>query len=503
MRKAVDPRVDREDAVTSIPEDKKVKKAFAKTIVLDLSSPEEEYRHHMIPTERLLDCKKWMMGYVRFWQNECEPHPEGDAMAFFERFDQDVVESFTDYKIPVIDLDEETPAPAVCTVFDKVNTGGVTLTTFELVTAKFAGQQFRLREDWYERRHRLRSKYGVLQSIEGEQFLQAVTLLATQAGRRKAIASGESPDQAPAVNCKKQDVLNLSLDEYKHWAGRVGNGFEEAAKFLHTQYVFTKQNVPYNTQLIPLASLYVELGQELRTGNALASLARWYWSGIFGEEYGSATETQFALDLVQVANFVRSGIEPRLLVEANFAPERLVSLRTRNSAAYKGLYALQMKNGAADWKTGDPLSLMTANQVDIHHIFPVAWCERKGNSVPPGLYQSVINKTPIDAITNRVIGSKAPSQYCARLDQDTEELDEILRRHWITPEHLRADSFADLFLARGQKMLGLIGQAMGKPMADGAQPFRRALDSAGIEPFLGEDRDYDDVGYAAYAVAEV
>ena len=101
-------------------------------------------------------------------------------------------------------------------------------------------------------------------------------------------------------------------------------------------------------------------------------LEQWYWSGIFSEAYGGAVETQYALDLEQVAQYVRTGAPPRLITEANFNPERLISLRTRNSAAYKGLYALQMKSGAADWLNDKPLTLQTHHDeaIDIHHIFP-------------------------------------------------------------------------------------------------------------------------------------
>ena len=53
---------------------------------------------------------------------------------------------------------------------------------------------------------------------------------------------------------------------------------------------------------------------------------------------------------------IRGGPRPSVVEQANFIPERLLTLRTRNSAAYKGLYALQMKMGAKDWRTGTDLS---------------------------------------------------------------------------------------------------------------------------------------------------
>ena len=347
--------------------------------------------------------------------------------------------TFANYSLPVISLDKETPKEAVCTVFEKVNTGGVTLSMFELVTASFAAQDedFSLREDWDARRNRLHSAYGSLQGIGGDQFLQAIALLATQRRHREAIEQGRPLNRIPAINCRKNDILGLNVSDFHEWANQVENGFVEAAKFLHRQFIFTRYDVPYNTQIVPMAALYVELGRALEPAVAQQKLERWFWSGIFGEVYGGAVETQYALDLVQVAAWVRDETQPALVSEANFIPERLLSLRTRNSAAYKGLYALQMKSGAADWRTANQLASTTWYQdnIDIHHIFPVAWCSRTNPPIPSRLYNSIINKTPIDATTNRIIGGSAPSVYLRRLQNDISEevLDRVLRSHWAPP----------------------------------------------------------------------
>ena len=509
MLAAMDPTVDREDAIVSVPEDRKETRNFGREVVLDLSSRELEYENHMMPTERLLDNSlSWLFGYIGHWQGRDDEHPEGGGFGFFERFNQSVMSAFADYSLPVISLDKETPKEAVCTVFEKVNTGGVTLSMFELVTASFAAQdeEFSLREDWDARRKRLHSAHGSLQGIGGDQFLQVVALLATQKRRREAIEEGRPPNRIPAINCRKNDILGLEVSDYHEWADRVERGFVEAARFLHNQFIFTRYDVPYTTQLVPLASLFVELGHELEPAIARGKLERWFWSGIFGEAYGGAVETQYALDLPQVAAWVRGGTEPGLVREASFNPERLLSLRTRNSAAYKGLYALQMKSGAADWRTADPLAAATWHQenIDIHHIFPVAWCNNSKPPIPPWLYNSIINKTPIDATTNRRIGGNAPSVYLRRLENDItkDTLYRVLEAHWLAPELLSADRFADCFVERGEAMLTLIGKAMGKPIGSGRETFLSALDSAGIERPLDEfddpEEEYDVVGDWAY-----
>ena len=175
------------------------------------------------------------------------------------------------------------------------------------------------------RRKRMYTKFGVLQGMNSTNFLQAITLLATQKRQRRATGS----PIAPAIGCKRSDILSLTLDEYRMWADRVERGYEEAARFLNSHFVFTQVNVPYNTQLVPLSALYVELGRDLDPADARTRLDRWYWCGVFGEMYGSAVESQYARDLTEVPEYIRNGSKPTLIREANIAPARLISLRTR------------------------------------------------------------------------------------------------------------------------------------------------------------------------------
>lgn len=518
MLAAMDPSVDREDAFISVPEDKKETRNFGRDVVRDLSSQEKEFQQNMMPTERLLDPMNWILGYNYYWLNAAEDHPAGDAAKFLNDFNGSIVSAFGGYNLPVITLDKETPKEAVCTVFEKVNTGGVTLSMFELVTATFAGQDddFSLRDDWNARRQRLHGRFGVLQGIWGNQFLQAIALLTTQERRRKAIASGRPQNQLPAINCRKNDILGMDVSDYRRWADKVERGFMDAGRFLRSQFVFRSKDVPYTTQLVPLAVLYVELGSALEPSTAREKLERWYWSGIFGESYGGAVETQYGLDLAQVAEWIRGGPEPTLVSEANFIPERLLSLRTRSSAAYKGLYALQMKSDAADWRTADPLTAATwdDSRVDIHHIFPVAWCGRQNPPVPRRLYDSIINKTPVDARTNKIIGGNAPSRYLRRLQQSDikpDKLQQVLRSHWINPDLLADDQFAQCFVERGEAMLELIEQAMGKQLSSGHGVFWSALERAGfvnkstepvaspagfVDDFDEPDDEHDEIGQA-------
>ena len=227
MMAVMNPTIDREDAIISVAEDKRETRDFGREVVRDLSSREKEFEQHMMPTEQLLDGMGWLLQYNGYWMSK--EHPAGDLGAFLPMYQQSVLNAFTDYLLPVISLDKETPKEAVCTVFEKVNTGGVTLSMFELVTASFAAQDedFSLRDDWDVRRDRMHRAYGVLRGVGGNQFLQAIALLATQERRREAIAAGEPQNRTPAVSCRKNDILNLDVADYHRWADRVEGGVHE------------------------------------------------------------------------------------------------------------------------------------------------------------------------------------------------------------------------------------------------------------------------------------
>jgi hypothetical protein len=404
----------------------------------------------------------WQMTYL-----QAEPARMQERVARWNELVQEVVQRFQQYQVPLILLRKETPKEAVCQVFEKVNTGGVSLTVFELLTATFAADEYLLRDDWADRERRLRQR-KVLGFLENTEFLQAVTLLATRERRQQALAQGKPPDSAPGVSCKRKDMLRLTLDEYRRWAAPLTGAFEQAAKLLNSLRIYDARDLPYHAQLAPLAAILAALGGRADEDGVRAKIGRWYWCGVFGELYGGAIESRFAKDLPEVLDWIVGGPEPATITDANFAPARLLTLRTRNSAAYKGLHALLMRYGCLDFRTGYAYDLQTYfdERTDIHHIFPQVWCKAKG--IDAKRCDSVVNKTPISAKTNRKIGGNAPSVYLAGLQKATVEpgrMDEILASHLIDPSALRADDFAPFFEARSQALLERIEKAMGKAIA--------------------------------------
>lgn len=468
MAMALDPDADREAAIVSVPADRVLRDNFGKDVVLDLSTTELECGAEMFPLSKVFDgpaVDAWMVTYL---QLDSENMP--DRLARWSTFKEEVLSNLTGYTVPVIVLRKETPREAVCTVFEKVNTGGVVLDVFELLTATFAASEFDLRKDWEGRRKRL-DEHKVLRGLQSTDFLQAISLLATRE-RRMAWSAGVS-DKAPAVSCRRGDILRLTREEYERWAPEVEAGFFWAGTFLTGEMIFEARDVPYRTQLVPLAAIHVALGQQAEAIGKVDKIRRWYWCGVLGELYGGAIETRFANDLQQVVEWCDgTTAEPITVYEASFDPGRLFTLRTRNSAAYKGIYALLMRGGSKDWLYDQDITLASHHSlaVDIHHIFPKKWCSSSG--VDDLRRESIVNKTAISAATNRTIGGRAPSSYLKLLQEKAEttegELRKRVEQHHVDFDLLRADDFDAYFTARQQALLELISTATGKELLEPA-----------------------------------
>ena len=452
IEKTLDPSADDEEVVISIPATKQVTSDFGRRIDIDLSTRQDEFRLKMFPLNIILDSGEeqgWQNGYYAYY------HYEPTIIQQFTDLFTKIIMPTQKYAMPVISLDKETPKEAVCQVFENVNTGGVSLTVFELVTAVFAMDDFPLRKDWEERKEQFFSG-ELLNIVTATDFLTALTLLsAFKAGR--------------TVSCKKKDVLALQLTEYVKYADDLCKGFSVAEKLLQEERIFSSRDLPYSTQLIPLAAICTVLmeGNRIFTTTVKNMVKQWYWCGVFGELYGSANESRYANDITQVIKWITDGGDlPKTVTDFFFNPTRLLSLQSRQSAAYKGIMALILKNHARDFISGAEMDFSTYSdeRIDIHHIFPRLYCI--GQRYDKAKWNSIINKTPISASSNREIGGVAPSVYLEKLERKgsvlPSDLDGYVETHWIDHSFLRNDDFQNFIIDRAKKLLSAIEQATGR-----------------------------------------
>lgn len=459
MVKALDTDSDLEEAIFSINENKIITENIGRDIILDLSTEENEFKNLMYPVSMVDNYDEWRTKFIEYWDYD------RDKIKFWNEFEKKIIKGFNGYNLPVIVMKKENTKEAVCQVFEKVNTGGVSLTVFELLTASFASDEFDLKADWEDIKNKFKP-YKILNNTSNTDIIQAITLYSTFNKRLAAITSGLT-ENIPSVSAKRKEMLNLTLSEYLKYRDEIVEGFIKSSKILVENHIFNSRDLPYSTQLVPMAAILAKLGDKIDNVGNKNKLMRWFWCGVFGELYGSANETRYALDMIQVTDWIENNAEePKTIYDANFSPSRLNTLRTRNSAAYKGVYALMMDENTKDWLSATKIDFSTyfSESIDIHHIFPVAWCEK--NNIPRNDYDCIINKTPLSGRTNRIVRGDAPSKYLERLKKragvSDSEFNDILRSHVVSPDYMYKDDFYGFFNNRKEQILQRIEKAIGK-----------------------------------------
>jgi hypothetical protein len=455
-----------EDAIIAVEEDKVERTNFGKDIKLDLTTAEKECAQLYFPCDQILNSDAW--------EEALQEHAP-DNFPQYMKFRKEVLNAFRGYQVPVIQLHKTTSKEAVCLVFEKVNTGGVPLNVFELMTATFAADGYNLRDDWYGSKERKvvsrferMCKEPVLEQVETTDYLQAITMLHTLEKHNADLAAGKRDKQVTPVSAKRVSILGLELVDYQKWADPVEQGFMLVAKFLRREHVRDPRELPYRTQLPPLAAVLALIKEKWLEPKINDKLSRWYWCGVLGELYGGAVESRMANDVAELLEWFDDDSKlPRTVSDANFSPDRLDKLQSRLSAAYKGINMLVLREGAKDlfWKAEIKELDQEDIALDIHHIFPQDWCEKQG--IKRDTYNSIINKTPISYKANRKIGGHAPSVYLRKLQEEktvqlsNEDMDALVASHGISAKTLRNDDFEAHYQARKLALFGLIGKAMG------------------------------------------
>lgn len=373
-------------------------------------------------------------------------------------FNNRILRPLSGYDVPMIRLSRETAQAGIGSIFAQVNSAGLQMDVFDLLTAVFASEdpEFHLAEHWRDVEKQLRS-FPALDGIGRNEFLSAVSLLVSG---KKGTAGGQ-----------REDILQLNLAEYRAASSTLVITFREVAEFLAERCILSLDQVPYNEQIIPLAVILARLAERngvLSTQDSWDRLNQWFWSGVFGELYGSsAVKLRAARDVDEVTAWVAGETEvvPQTVRDASFRESRLLSV-SENDGVWHGLYALLMARGAKDWRTGQPFTRHTFEDLKpgFFPIFPLSWCQRHGVSAV--LANSVLNRTPMGKRTEVVLDGHSPERYLPRVQSksimEDAEFDRVLASHELQPELLTSKTAYQFFANRRERFVGIVEYALDK-----------------------------------------
>lgn len=373
---------------------------------------------------------KWRDG-IDDWLREHHPAEHRQFREEWREQWTNVVQRFLSFQVPVIKLpqvteDDQDSVARICAIFEKLNSTGVALSVYDLLTARLYRSSIDLHGLWdqanIDNPHLAEWSGG---SADEHSF--GVLVLRTMALMR-------------GLEVKPKILINLSPEnfeeDWKRAAAAMNRALELASHIGADGFgVFEKKWLPGFGLLPVLGALraYIEdnrLGEEARR-----DLRRWYWCSVFLERYSSAVESKARRDYQDlIERWSGEETNPVPFVEAEVrigsAAYSVRDSASTASSVYSGVFCLLALNGARDWSAVEDITLQNLQD---HHIFPRDFLTRHGlrNRSDKSNMNSITNRTLISDRTNQIIKAKAPAEYLLDTRVFPTEPESVLGQHFV------------------------------------------------------------------------
>jgi hypothetical protein len=334
--------------------------------------------------------------------------------------------AFDTYDFSTVILRKEDIDSAI-EVFTRINTGGQTLTLFEIMSAKTYDetQHFDMQVKWEGFIKELKEiKYeGISSSV-------VLSLLALLLSRTK--------------ECKRKTILALDKQSIIDSWDSVISALKDSVDYFRTTYrIPVSQLLPYDSLLVPFAYFFhVKNGKP--DGGQRKYLEEFFWRISLSSRYSSSTESKLAQDIKRIDQILAgqrpdySDIKvyldsPQALIDTNFSAGNSYCKAVLCLLAYQEPKDFQ-DNGKVIL---DNSWLKVASSKNYHHFFPKAYLKNKSvlNS------NSLVNITFVsDHLNKRKIGAKAPSQYITDFQDENSQINKALQTHFIDLEGFGIES---------------------------------------------------------------
>jgi len=419
-----------------------------------------QFESLMIPFTEIENWNGWLNAYEQWLVDK-------DRDAYFNQYFRldkpawnELVERIRNFLVPTITIPKIAPndpdaLAEVCAIFEKINSTGVKLSVYDLLTARLYKDGIDLHALWEEAidRHELLNQHS---GGEPDEF-------GVYALRTLALVRGQ--------DVKSKTLINLSPQEFKRDWRTAMNCMEKALARMTSVGAdgfgaFEPKWLPYTTMVAPLAAMLHRI-EKMKLGHqAYRIMQRWYWSAVFRERYAGAVESKTYRDYQDFLKAVDDpSFEPEAIQDArvNIVENQAFSLLgvNRLNSVYRGVMCLVALRGAKDFRADDAIQFHT---LEDHHIFPIACLENfrtpEGKKISPDRVNCVVNRTLISAQTNKLISKSCPAKYLDEIIPGDREA-AILSSHYIESDALAAmygNDFDAFLKARETALIAEINQ---------------------------------------------
>lgn len=424
---------------------------------------EYQFTEKLIPATLIEQWDSWLDEY-EIWL------VENDKSRFLNEFLKvdkpawnNAIKGFKDFIVPTISITKFKPDDPeglghVCVIFEKLNSTGVKLSVYDLLTARMYKYGIDIHKMWEQA---VDTKPLLAQFSEGKPDFYGVHLIRTIALLR-------------GVEVRSKTLINLNKENFENDWNIVVNYTEKALHRLSSVDsdgfgVFSEKWMPYSTMISPLTAMLYEIDHQKMDHNAFKLMRRWYWSSVFRERYAGAVESTMMKDFQDFKKaVVDAEYEPESIREArlNILENKSFSLVDVNriNSIYRGVMCLIALNGAKDFKKDDSI---TFHDLEDHHIFPKAYLEdllKNSEEIKKDYINCIVNRTLIADRTNNEIRKKQPSKYLSEIIP-MDYSDQILKSHFIdekAKQNMLEDDFLGFLHSREISLIKIICKKISK-----------------------------------------
>jgi hypothetical protein len=378
-----------------------------------LDTKEGQWKRRQVPVTDLVSdaaFSDWRDG-IDDWIRENQPSECQQFREVYRATWTRAVQSFLRFEIPVVTLpmvrdDDHDAVARICAIFEKLNSTGMDLSVYDLLTARLYRSKIDLHSLWDEAvaTHE-RLKYWSDGKADTNNF--GVHILRTM-----ALMRGLEPKAKVLINLTPKNFE----DDWRRAAKAVDRSLELVTHLGEDGFgVFQPKWLPGFGLLPVLAALRAHLEDHNLGDEARKSLRRWYWCSVFLERYSGSVDTRARRDYQDLtALWSGEGSVPEAFsqADARIGSAKYTIRQSENSSSsiYSGVFCLLALNEAKDWKRNETIALQELND---HHIFPQSYLQKRGleGKKNQALRNTILNRTLISEETNQLIKAKAPHTY--------------------------------------------------------------------------------------------
>jgi|SRR5581483_608309 len=330
-----------------------------------------------------------------------------DAPDLQSRLDE-LVDAFTKYKLPVVTLKDLT-VEEVCPIFERINSSGTKLSTYDLMVAATWSQEFDLNGQVDQIASTLRGKN--FHKIDPDTILKCLAAIQFSSIRQDQI-----------INLRQ-----LSKEQMSILVSRTKEALLQAVDLLTTEFgIYSWDFLPYEAVLIIVC--YVCAKAESPAKLNFTSVRQWFWRSAFSQRYRVGGENFVSKDLADVSNYIL--LERGKAADFGVPPDPSVwsKLQFRANNSISSAYALALASlkprNITNGATIDvAIALSQFNKKEFHHVYPRAFL--KQNKIP-GEQNAIANICMLASSENKLISDDDPKIYMPKiieaLDSQAEEV---------------------------------------------------------------------------------